>query len=51
MRGIMVISKLFAEGKISEDDRGMLKEMVFKEDTLLMHILSSEDDIDDSFEI
>lgn len=47
--GLIVISKLYQEGKITDEDREKLKDMVFNEDALLMSLF--EVYIDDEEEL
>eukprot|EP00347_Sterkiella_histriomuscorum_P013288 403365290 len=42
--GLIIISKLYQEGKISDEDREKLKDMIFNEDAILLSLFSIYED-------
>ena len=46
-QALVLISKMFNEGKITENDRETLKEMIFNEDTTLLGFFEHYEDVND----
>ena len=46
-KGLVVISQLYNEGLITDDDREMLKDMIFQDDAILISLFERYDDHND----
>ena len=44
---LILVSKLFKENKISEDDRDVLKDMIFNDDSVILAFFSHYEDKDE----
>ena len=48
---LMLVQKLFTDGKISTDQRDALKDMIFEEDTILLSFFDKYSDPDEEADL